>query len=308
MILTIFHGFCMALADSVPGISGGTVAFIMGFYEQFITSIHNLFGTDTIARKAGIRYLFKLGIGWCVGLSASVLVLSSVFEKNIHFLSSLFLGLTIASIPFVIHSEKAVFRNHLSYLIFTVVGLAVVYGLTAYRVTSPGGAAVHFLTLTPLQLIYLAIAGVFAISAMVLPGISGSTFLLILGVYMPIVNAVKQLLHFHLDYLPGFLAFGAGVLFGVFLSARCIRACLRKYHAQMLYLILGFMLGSIYAVVMGPLTLDVPQSPLGVQNFDVLGFFVGILILFALELLKHGLPVRKKGRGSENTKQKNCSK
>lgn len=291
MILTIFHGFCMALADSVPGISGGTVAFIMGFYEQFIAAIHNLFGKDAAARKAGGTYLLRMGIGWCIGLGSSVLVLSRVFEKNIHFLSSLFLGLTISSIPFVLYSERKVLRNHANDLVFTILGIAVVCGLTMYRATSPSGAAVHFLTLTPLDFLYLAIAGMIAVSAMVLPGISGSTFLLIFGVYMPIVNGIKQILNAQWAYFPGLFVFGVGVLIGVFLSTRYIRACFRAYHAQMLYLILGFMLGSIYAVIMGPLTLEVPQAPLGIQNFEVSGFIAGVLLLFVLELLRHKFPI-----------------
>lgn len=300
MFLTAFHGFCMALADSVPGISGGTVAFIMGFYEQFIAAIHNLFGKDPAARREGFHYLLNLGIGWCMGLSVSVLILATVFDKNIHFLSSLFLGLTAASIPFVIYSQRNVLRQHLSYIVFTLIGLVSVYGLTAFRVTSPSGAAVHFLSLTPLQLVYLAITGMLAISAMVLPGISGSTFLLIFGVYMPIIHAVKQVFHFNLGYLPGLIAFSVGVAVGVFLSARCIQACLRAYHSQMMYLILGLMLGSIYAIIVGPMTLDVPQAPLGAANFDLLGFVIGVLILFALEMVKDGVKWKrnstKKGR------------
>lgn len=303
MFLTAFHGFCMALADSVPGISGGTVAFIMGFYGQFISAIHNLFGKDPALRREGLRYLVKLGIGWCIGLSISVLVLATVFEKNIHFLSSLFLGLTAASVPFIAYGQKEALRAHPAYVIFTEVGLVSVCGLTAFRVASPSGAAVHFLTLTPLQLLYLALAGMLAISAMVLPGISGSTVLLIFGVYMPIIHALEQLLHLRLGYLPGLLAFGGGVVAGIFLSARCIQACLRKYPSQTLYLILGLMLGSVYAIIVGPTTLAVPQLPLGFENFDLFGFGIGVLILFALEMIKDGVKWKRSGSGQEKAKK-----
>ena len=63
MVLTAFHGFCMALADSVPGVSGGTIAFILGFYDRFLDALHQLFGTDKDARRAAVRYLLQLGLG-----------------------------------------------------------------------------------------------------------------------------------------------------------------------------------------------------------------------------------------------------
>ena len=63
MILTAIHGFCMALADSGPGVSGGTIAFILGFYDRVLNALHSLFGKDADARKSAIIYLLKLGLG-----------------------------------------------------------------------------------------------------------------------------------------------------------------------------------------------------------------------------------------------------
>ena len=111
MILTAFHGFCMALADSVPGVSGGTIAFILGFYDRFLDSLHALFGKDRAVRKTAFQYLVKLGAGWAVGMVTCVLALSGLFEKNIYFMSSLFLGLTVSSLPFVIAAERPVLKN-----------------------------------------------------------------------------------------------------------------------------------------------------------------------------------------------------
>lgn len=68
MILTAFHGFCMALADSVPGLSGGTIAFILGFYDRFLDALHSLFGRNADAWRAAVRYLLKLGAGWVIGM------------------------------------------------------------------------------------------------------------------------------------------------------------------------------------------------------------------------------------------------
>lgn len=86
MILTMIHGFSMALADSVPGVSGGTIAFIMGFYERFLTALHQLFGKDKSKRRNAFFYLIKFAIGWVVGMGGSILLLSHIFEANIYFL------------------------------------------------------------------------------------------------------------------------------------------------------------------------------------------------------------------------------
>ena len=68
MIVTALDGLCMAIADSVPGVSGGTIAFILGFYDRFIDALHNLFGREADKRRQAVLYLMKLGTGWCVGM------------------------------------------------------------------------------------------------------------------------------------------------------------------------------------------------------------------------------------------------
>lgn len=105
MITTMLHGMAMALADSVPGVSGGTVAFIPGFYERFLGALHDLIRGSGARRRAAFWYLFRFGLGWAAGMGASVLVLSQIFEKNIYFLSSAFLGLTVGAIPFILREE-----------------------------------------------------------------------------------------------------------------------------------------------------------------------------------------------------------
>ena len=106
-ILTLIHGFCMALADSVPGVSGGTIAFLLGFYDQFVGSLDDLISGTKEKRIAALKYLIKLGIGWMIGFISAVLILSAVFESHIYFISSLFMGFILFSIPVVIMEEKA---------------------------------------------------------------------------------------------------------------------------------------------------------------------------------------------------------
>ena len=125
-----------------------------------------------------------------------------------------------------------------------------------------------------------------AISAMVLPGISGSTILLIFGLYTPILNAIKQVLKFNFEYLPSIIIFGFGILAGIFLTVRTVRSLLRKFRAQTIYCIIGLMIGSIYAVIMGPTSLEIPKPPMSPATFSIVFFAIGCTLVPALEKLK----------------------
>lgn len=141
MLVKMFHGFCMALADSVPGVSGGTVAFILGFYEKFIDALHGLFGKDNGARKVAVLYLAKLGVGWCLGLCLSVVALNDLFQTKTYFLSSLFLGLTAAAFPFILRTEWWALKGKGRYLPYTLLGVALVCGLSLVRGRPPGAGS-----------------------------------------------------------------------------------------------------------------------------------------------------------------------
>lgn len=193
MILTVFHGFCMALADSVPGVSSGTIAFI----------------------------------------------------------------------PFIAAAERTALKK-LRSAPFALLGMAVVVGLTLLR----GSSALGSVSFASLSLLYIFLSGAVAITAMVLPGILGSSILLIAGVYLPAIQAVRSFLHMELSVLPGLFALGFGVLAGVALSIHAIRTALHKYRSEMVWLILGLMLGSLYAIVYGAVNLTVPLPPMSLVTFD----------------------------------------
>ena len=284
MFVHLFHGFCMALADSVPGVSGGTIAFILGFYDRFLNALHDLFGKDPAARRPALRYLVKLGAGWVIGMGLAATVLAQVFNSGVYVLSSAFLGLTAASLPFIIREERETLRGHAASFPFLLLGAALVVGLVALRSANMGGA-LSLSGLQAWQYPYLFVTGALAITAMVLPGISGSTLLLVFGAYMPVISALHELMRLHFAVLPGLIVFGCGVLCGIALSIRLIRRALMQYRPQTVYLILGLMLGSLYAIVMGPATLAVPQAPLSLSSFSIPGFVGGVAVLGGLEAM-----------------------
>ena len=259
----------MALADSVPGVSGGTIAFVLGFYDEFINSLNTLVSTQSIKeKKKAIKFLLKLGIGWITAFILAVLFITSVFETHIYKISSLFVGFIIFAIPLIIKDDKKEIINQYKNLIFAIIGIVVVVAITYFNPSS-GGSGIDLSTdnLSFGLTIYVFFSAMIAISAMVLPGISGSTLLLIFGLYAPIMSAIKEVLSMNFAYLPVLIIFGLGIISGIALTIKLIRYLLKNHRSKMIYMILGLMIGSIYAVIMGPTTLEVPNDPMNLGNF-----------------------------------------
>lgn len=280
----------MALADSVPGVSGGTIAFILGFYDKFINSLNSLVSTKSNKEEKleSLKFLIKIGIGWAVGMVLAVLFISSVFTTHIYKISSLFLGFIIFSLPLIFREEKAEIVGKYKNIIFAVIGILVVAAITYFNPATSGGTGTN-LSLDNLNIgliAYVFVVGAIAICAMILPGISGSTLLLIFGIYAPIMTAVKSVIKFDFSYLPIVIVFGLGVITGIVSIIRLLRYLLANHRSKVIYTIIGLMIGSLYAVVMGPTTLEIPEAPMGFGEFSILFFLLGGALILGLEKLK----------------------
>lgn len=284
MLREAMNGFFMAMADSVPGVSGGTVAFIMGFYDRFISSVNNLVFGNSKQRLDGIIYLAKLGVGWVTGMIIAVIALSSLFEKHIYTISSLFMGFIIGSIPLIIGEEKKNIKDKRG-IIFLLIGALIVIGI-AWINGKSGNALLNLREFNIILGIKMFFIGLLAISAMFLPGISGSTMLLIFGAYIPVITAVRGVLNFDIAYIPSLIFFGLGIVFGAAIVVKGIRVCLERYRNQSIYTIIGMMIGSLYAIAMGPLTLKVPMPAMGVNDINIFAYIIGVIAVIGLNKIK----------------------
>lgn len=283
--MTFINGFCMALADSVPGVSGGTVAFLMGFYDDFINSINDLISGTKDERRKAFFYLVNLGIGWVTSFGLAVVILANLFEKHIYSVSSLFMGFIIFAIPVVIMEEKQSLKEKWKFCFMTLIGAAVVSLITYFNPVG-GGNSMDLNDPSLLMYLYIFAAGAIAICAMVLPGISGSTLLLIFGLYLPIITGIKDFLHLDFHAFPILVAFGLGVITGAVSTIKLIRMALKKFRGGMIYLIIGLMLGSIYSIVMGPATLDTPQPAMTFDTFSIVFFLIGGAVIVGMQFMK----------------------
>ena len=286
MVLNFIRGFCMALADSVPGVSGGTIAFLLGFYDKFIGSLDALIAGNKQEKIDAIIFLLKLGVGWVIGFLSAVSVLANIFDTYIYQISSLFIGFILFAIPIVIKEEKESLIFNWKTILSFIGGVALVAFITYFNPVSGSESGVNLAQLDISLILYVFVAAMCAISAMVLPGISGSTLLLIFGLYVPIISAIKAVMGFDLSYIPILFVFGLGIITGVVTVVRLIKWALDKHRLIMIFLIIGMMIGSFYAIVMGPQTLATPKPPLSIDTFSIIWFVVGGAIIFGLQKMK----------------------
>lgn len=237
--LAIFlRGSAMGAADLVPGVSGGTIAFISGIYERLITAIASLdLQAVRLLLKGDIKaawqhvdgtFLAVLGLGILTAIFALAHLIEGLVENQPVLIWSFFSGLIIASVLFLL---RRVWPGSLGALAFVLIGALFAYGLGKLHMAS--------MPVTPL---FIFCGGFIAISAMMLPGVSGSFLLLIMGLYQPTLEAVTSL---NFAYLAIF-ALGAGSGFMVF--SRVIRWLLSRYHDQTLLFLTGLLVGSLYSM------------------------------------------------------------
>ena len=167
-----------------------------------------------------------------------------------------------------------------------IAGVVLVAAITYLNPTGGQESSINLLQMNFGTGVYTFFVAMIAISAMVLPGISGSTLLLIFGLYVPIINAVKDVLLFQFEALPAVIVFSLGILAGIASVVRFVKIALERFRSQTIYAIIGLMIGSLYAIVMGPTTLDVPQQAMSISTFSVIFFLIGGMMILGLQLLK----------------------
>lgn len=228
-------GIGMGAADIVPGVSGGTIAFITGIYQELIDSIGAI-GPKTVSVlfKQGIAAAWKsingnFLLALMLGILTSVFTLSKLISHLLQnhpvLLWSFFFGLILIS---AVHVARQIKGWRLSSVLTLVLGAGLAYGITS---VSPSEI--------PFNPLNVFLAGCIAICAMVLPGISGSFILLLMGMYVHIIGAVKSLDVINLGI------FAAGCAVGILLFTRFLSWLLHHYLNPTLALLTGFMLGSL---------------------------------------------------------------
>ncbi|WP_339895537.1 DUF368 domain-containing protein [uncultured Algibacter sp.] len=280
-IIISFKGLAMGAADAVPGVSGGTIAFISGIYEELITSISNVNGSlfKTLFSKGIKAFWQQVNGNFLLALLSGILISFVSFMKLAKYLLehhpvliwSFFFGLIVASIYFV---GKQITKWNLVSIIALIIGAGIAFYIS--KLPSLGTNDSSW---------FLFLAGAIAICAMILPGISGSFILIILGAYKTLSNAIHDI------DIKKIVLFGTGAVIGLLSFSHVLKWLFKHYHNITLALLTGFIFGSLNKVWPWKKTLtwhtDTKgiKSPLLQESVSPFSFDGENQILFAVVLM-----------------------
>ncbi|WP_348681982.1 DUF368 domain-containing protein [Staphylococcus aureus] len=244
--INILKGFAMGTSDLVPGVSGGTIALLLGIYNQFISSISGIF-----SRRFWPSFTFLIPI--IIGMLLAMGSLSNLFNYLLsqHHIPTMFFfgGLIIGIVPYLLKISNYKTSFTTKHYMMVIAGIAILIVITLMN--NGDKHAGETLILSTSLIIKYFIAGMCASSAMLLPGISGSFMLLVFGVYGTVMLAISEVVKLNFAGLPILLAVGFGVLAGFIISSKIIQYFLTHHKLMTFALIIGFVVGSLFAVFPG---------------------------------------------------------
>ncbi len=265
----VIKGFFVGIANLIPGVSGGTLALTLGIYEKLIGTISHFFKNF----KKNMAFLLPLLIGAGLSILFGSKVLSSSL-KNFPFATNFFfIGLILGGIPLLtkkIQTKKKSVSNFL--IFFLTFAFVILLGLFQQN-----GSGVSFAKMDVLGYVLLFFVGMIAAATMVIPGVSGSMVLLLLGYYYPILKTIEQLTHFKNlgQALLILLPFGLGIVVGIVAIAKLLEFLFARFETKTYYGVLGFVSASIVTLLFAVFPIQVAVGEVLVGAILLL---VGLLI------------------------------
>jgi putative membrane protein len=228
-LILMFKGFIIGSSMSVPGISGGTMAILLGIYDKLISSISNYFKDI----KGNTLYLSKALLGSFIGIGSLAFVIQWLLNNYPIYVSFFFLGAVIGGVPALLKKTHAKTMK-ISSLMYILIGLMIVISISFiptgnFSIVS-GSGFVHYLM--------VLVTGIIIALALILPGISTSHMLLVMGMYETLLKAITTMDIVYIGVL------GISTVIGVFLITKPIEWTMNTYTKQTYFVIIGFVLGS----------------------------------------------------------------
>ncbi len=276
-IKSMLKGMVIGIANIIPGVSGGTMMVSMGIYDKLIHCITHFFKDF----KENIKFLFPIGIGLLVGLVGLSFLIEPAFEHFPLPTNALFIGLIVGGLPSIVKNVKG-YKFKVTYLLPLLFFFVLVVGMAAIGEREGVSADLSF---TVINVIKLFLAGLVAAATMVIPGVSGSMMLLLMGYYNPIIETINTFIRalIKFDFPVIFqccgvlIPMGLGIVIGVILIAKLIEYVFKKFPMYAYWGIIGLIAASPFAIlliselgVINPITILISIVTLGI------GFFIAM--------------------------------
>ncbi len=275
MIKNILGGIAIGIANIIPGVSGGTFMVILGLFDKIIHAVSNVFKLKNPNRMKDIFFLGQILVGAAIGLIAFANVLDWLFAHYATQTLFWFAGLIALSIPTLLKTELK--GNKIS-IIPLVIGALLVIGIVVLSPTKQEILVSEFPSITLALLAKLFFTGAIAGGTMLMPGVSGSMVLLILGEYYLIKSYVADVLSFDLQILIPLVIISIGIAFGILISAKVTSYYLKHHRGGTVSFILGLVGAS--AIVLIPYTATYTTSMI---ISSIIAFVVGAIFIVLVE-------------------------
>ncbi|WP_156290236.1 DUF368 domain-containing protein [Oceanobacillus salinisoli] len=259
----IYRGLIMGASDVIPGVSGGTLAVLLGIYDRLIASINGFFSKEW---KKHLGFLLPLGIGILTAIFLLANLIEWLFEYYPGPTQFFFLGLILGVLPYLFHKADAKNAFNTQHILLLVIGIIVVASMAFLNPVE--GEVMEQVTGSTYVLLFFA--GFIASSAMIIPGISGSFMLLLLGVYTTVISAISNL---QLDIIA---VIGLGVVIGIVVMSKVINFFLTSYYTGTFAIIIGLVIGSVFVVFPGF------PSETDLILLSILTFAAGLFVAYIL--------------------------
>ena len=265
-LILFIKGVVLGVAFVIPGVSGGTLAVLMGIYEELIEAASNFYKSIADFKKY-FMYLLPIGLGVVFSVAVFAKLIKFGLDKAPIITILIFLGMIIGGIPALVRNVKGT-KTNLKDMTLMLVGLIIVISMLIFHKSNSN------VVLTNMSIggyITLLLVGAIAAVTMVVPGISGSFTLMLIGYYEPVLNLVNDITSFknlgsNLILMGTFML---GVFIGIIFISKLIEWCLKHYKRETYYAIIGFVLSSIISVIY-----EVSKFP-----FNLTHLIIGIVLL-----------------------------
>ncbi len=245
-VMLFVKGMILGAAMIIPGLSGGTLAISMGLYEKIIKTVSHFFEDF----KKNFKFALNLGLGAVVSIGICILILDYIFEHFPVPAILLFIGLIIGSVPSLL--EEANFKSTIKFsnLIFILLGAFIIIGLSLLKINDNMAELGAFSFLQSTKLFGV---GIVAAGTIVVPGISGSLILMVMGYYQPLLTVISEVMKLQnlTENILILLPFGVGIIVGGIAIVKIIEYLFKKHKTKTYYSIIGFLIASIVEVFLG---------------------------------------------------------